>query len=277
MIDAHQHLWRIGENDCTWPTPELEKIYRNFDVSDLQPLVMAAGVTGTVLVQSQMSDKDTDSLLALASQHDLIKAVVGWVDLASPDAVARIRELTKHPKMRGLRPMLQGLADDCWILRPQIEAAIVEMKAQALSFDALIFPRHLPVVQEFAMRHEDLAIVIDHGAKPNIASGGFDEWAEHIARIAQLPNVSCKLSGLVTESAVHQGITELRIYAEHIFREFGASRIMWGSDWPVVNLASNPEFASYQDWINLARQLLTLSPAEEQAVFVQNAKNFYRF
>ncbi|RYZ87737.1 MAG: amidohydrolase [Moraxellaceae bacterium] len=278
VIDAHQHFWRIGKNDCTWPTSDLAAIYRDFDPEQLIPLSQAAGVTGTVLVQSQESDADTDYLLRVADEIELVKAVVGWVDLASDVAVPRIQVLASHPKMRGLRPMLQGLAHDDWILSPQIEPAIAEMQQHQLSLDALVQVRHLPYLHLFAQRHPQLSIVIDHAAKPAIAAGDFESWASAIAPIADLPQVHCKLSGLLTEMSAGQGLVELRPYVDHLFHAFGAERLMWGSDWPVLYLAPGAEFATYDGWLDLAKNLLpSATLSEQEAVFGLTAKNFYRF
>lgn len=278
MIDAHQHFWRIGEHDCAWPTADLVDIYRDFLPVDLQPLAQAAGVSGSVLVQSQESDLDTEFLLRLADESNLVKAVVGWVDLASPLAVARIQRLARHPKMRGLRPMLQSLPQDNWILNSDLEPAIAEMQACNLSFDALVRVRQLPYLRIFAKRHANLPMVIDHAAKPNIAGNEFAVWVGGLAAMAELPHVHCKLSGLLTEANAEQGLDELRAYVVQLYHLFGAERLMWGSDWPVLKLAPNSRYAGYGDWFDLAKQLLPIASASElDAIFGLTAKNFYRF
>lgn len=278
MIDAHQHFWRIGEHDCTWPTADLADIYRDFLPADLVPLAQAAGVSGSVLVQSQPSDLDTDFLLGVADESSLVKAVVGWVDLLSPSAVARIQRLARHPKMRGLRPMLQNLPDDTWILNPDLEPAIAEMQASSLSFDALVRVRQLPYLRVFAKRHPNLPMVIDHGAKPDIAASEFASWSAGMEAMAELPHVYCKLSGLLTEANANQGLDELRPYVVHLYHLFGAKRLMWGSDWPVLRLAPNSRYAGFSEWLDMAQQLLPVaSNTELEAIFGLTAKNFYRF
>jgi len=278
VIDAHQHFWRIGENDCSWPTADLNAIYRNFSPGDLAPLAQAAGVTGTVLVQSQESDADTDYLLRVASESSLVKAVVGWVDLESIAAVPRIKSLVRHPKMRGLRPMLQGLPEDSWILNSNIEPALVEMQQLNLSLDALVHVRHLPYLRIFAERHPNLAIVIDHAAKPAIRANDFESWAREMATVAELPQIHCKLSGLLTEAAAEQGLDQVRPYVTRLYHLFGAARLMWGSDWPVLNLAPNANYASYDRWLEMAADLLPIRVQSEcDAIFGLTAKNFYRF
>lgn len=277
MIDAHQHFWQIGQHDCTWPSADLTEIYRDFLPEDFVPIAQAAGVTGSVLVQSQESDADTDFLLKLASESELVKAVVGWVDLSSPAAVARIKQLVLDPKLRGLRPMLQGL-NDSWILNPSLEPAVNEMKACNLSFDALVRVRQLPYLRIFAKRHPTLAIVIDHAAKPNIDHNEFKLWSSELTALADLPQVYCKLSGLLTEASAEQGMDELRAYVVQLYKLFGAERLMWGSDWPVLRLAPNRGYAGYGDWLAMAKDLLPIASTDElEVIFGSTARKFYRF
>lgn len=267
MIDAHQHLWRIGRNDCTWPTPDLNAIHRDYGVADLETLAQPLGVTGSVLVQSQPSDRDTDWMLQVAADAPFILGVVGWVDFKAADAPARIADLARRPKLKGLRPMLQGLSDD-WILDPAAEPATRAMVEHGLTFDALVFPRHLPSLAVFARRHPDLAMVIDHGAKPRIAEGLMDPWRDDILDLAALPQVTCKVSGLLTEAG-DQPASALASYVEHLLAAFGAQRLMWGSDWPVVELVE-----SYAGWFGLARDLLGDVAAD--AIFGEVARRFYK-
>jgi L-fuconolactonase len=272
IIDAHQHLWRIGQNGCSWPTPDLVAIHRHFEIDDLARAATPLGVVGTVLVQSQPNGSDTDWLLQTAARSDLLKAVVGWVDLRSPEAPRRIAELAAHPKIRGLRPMLQGLADDDWILDRALDPAIEKMKAYRLTLDALVFTRHLGHICVFAERHPELPIVIDHGAKPPIASGALEPWRSAITRVAGLSNVWCKLSGLLTEAAPAQGADALAPYVAHLLEIFGPERLMWGSDWPVLDLAGD-----YAGWLEMARDLCgTTDEASQRALFGGTASKFYR-
>ncbi|HTF95327.1 MAG TPA: amidohydrolase family protein [Cellvibrio sp.] len=279
MIDAHQHLWQLGNNDCEWPTADLTSIYRDFEVKDLLPLTRECGVTGTVLVQSQTSDADTDYLLRVADQSDLIKAVVGWVDLASPEAPERIARLAVHPKFRGIRPMLQSLPDDAWILRAELEPAIAAMKAHHLSLDALVYTRHLEHLYQFARRHPALPIVIDHAAKPAIIVNDLpaDEWCEAMRKIARLPQVHCKLSGLVTEAGKGQGVEVFKAYIKFLVTLFGPERLMWGSDWPVIRLAPNPQLSIYKNWLDLVNHALVEQKITNfESVFIGTSLRFYR-
>ncbi len=272
MIDAHQHCWQIGCHDCTWPTPELAAIYRDFGPGDWLEQASPEGVSHSVLVQSQPSDRDTDYLLRLADTHPHIVAVVGWVDLVSPRAPERIAQLATHAKLRGLRPMLQNLAEADWILRPELAPAMAAMQEADLAFDALVTPRHLPHLLRFAQRFPGLSVVIDHAAKPFIARGEQSPWREQILALAALPNVFCKYSGLLTEAAPGQGTEQLQPYVDVLWQSFGPRRLMWGSDWPVLNLAGG-----YRTWLAQARAMVSNgSEAELAEVFSGSARRFYR-
>jgi L-fuconolactonase len=271
LIDAHQHFWRVGANGFAWPTPDLAAIHRDFGPADLA--AVGAGLAGSVLVQSQPDDRDTDWLLELAAGEPLVLAVVGWADLRASDAPARIADLARRPKLRGLRPMLQNLDDDAWIAAPDLEPALDAMVAHGLSLDALVLTRHLPHLLTLARRRPDLAIVIDHGAKPPIATGqDADAWARGIEALAGLPNVFCKLSGLLTEAAPGQAPDALSPYVRRLVSAFGPERLMWGSDWPVLNLAGD-----YGGWLALARTLSGLTdPADLATLFGGTSRRFYR-
>lgn len=273
LIDAHQHFWRVGENGFSWPTPDLATIHRDFGPADLAAVGAPVGLTGCVLVQSQPDERDTDWLLELATDEPLVLGVVGWVDLASPDAPARIARLSQNPKLRGLRPMLQSLDDDAWIAAPGLDPALDAMVAHGLSLDALVLTRHLPHLLTLARRRPELAIVIDHGAKPPIAVGDEDgAWARGVAALAAQPQVFCKLSGLLTEAAPGQGVQALSPYVAHLVAAFGPERLMWGSDWPVLNLAGD-----YGGWLALARDLSGLTDsADLAALFGGTSRRFYR-
>lgn len=269
-IDAHVHFWRIGCNDCAWPPPELTAIHHDFLPEDWRREADAAGIDAAIAVQSQPSERDTEWLLRLAGDDPRIAGVVGWTDLAARDASELIAALAKSPKLRGLRPMLQDLSDDGWIVSDAVLPAVDAMIAHDLCFDALVYPRHLPYLLRFAERHPALRIVIDHAAKPDIAHREIEPWRAQIAALAELPNVSCKLSGLVTEACEHWHSDDLRPYVEHLLATFGAHRLLWGSDWPVVNLA-----ADYSRWFDAAAELTNLQGDERAALFGDNAARVY--
>jgi len=275
LIDAHQHFWRVGRNGFSWPTPDLAAIHRDFGPGDLMEVGAPLGLVGSVLVQSQADDRDTDWLLEVAADAPLVLAVVGWADLRSPSAATRIADLARRPKLRGLRPMLQDLEDDAWIADPDLDPAFDAMVAHGLSLDALVLTRHLPHLLALARRRPDLAIVIDHGAKPPIATGepaDFRSWASGIDALAALPRVFCKLSGLLTEAAPNPSPEVLAPYVRRLVSAFGPERLMWGSDWPVLNLAGD-----YGGWRAMAETLSGLTdPADLAALFGGTCRRFYR-
>lgn len=271
MIDAHQHCWRVGRHGFEWPTPDLEPIHRDFGPADWRDEALAHGVCGSVLVQSQPCDADTDYLLQLAGSEPRILAVVGWADLEHPQAVDRLAQLAQAPKLRGIRPMLQNLADDQWILRPALAPALDAMQRLGLRFDALVFPRHLATLKTFSERHPELPIVLDHGGKPGIANGEWQPWADAIEDLARLPNLWCKLSGLLTEAGPRASFEIIQPYVAHLLESFGPQRTMWGSDWPVLNLAGR--FAS---WLDLTKRCCEdLSAADSAELFGGSARRFY--
>lgn len=273
IIDAHQHLWRIGQNGHEWPTADLKGIYRDFVPDDLATACEGLNITGTILVQSQPAATDTDWMLDIAAATPLIKGVVGWVDLTAPDAPQRIAVLVRQPKLKGLRPMLQGLPQDDWILRDDVQPALEAITAQGLTFDALVFTRHLPFIDRLARRYPDLRIVIDHGAKPPLGDpDGMKRWQDAIAAVAQNPNITCKLSGLLTELADGQGEAVLAPCADHLLATFGAERLIWGSDWPVILLKD-----SYRHWFDWTMRWLADKPEITRVTIMgETARRFYQ-
>jgi L-fuconolactonase len=273
-IDAHQHFWDPARGDYGWLTPDLKSLYRSFGPADLAPLRERAGVQRTVAVQAAPTVEETRYLLDLARDEASIAGVVGWVPMLSHDAPAVIAELARHRKFKGIRPMLQDLPDDDWIASPALAPAVEALIAHDLAFDALIFARHVNAFESFATRFPALRIVIDHGAKPPIRDGeaGWQSWADGIKRLARLPHVHCKLSGLATEAAPGWTEATLQPYVDHLLESFGPARLMWGSDWPVLNLNGD-----YLLWHSLANTLLAaLSDPEREAIFGANAAAFYR-
>lgn len=268
-IDAHQHFWSLATPGHEWPTPDLARIHRDFGRADLEAEACDVALVGTVLVQSQPTDADTDWMLDLARRDPLVKAVVGWVDLASPAAPERIAAISREPKLRGLRPMLQSIEDTDWLLRADIVPALEAMQAANLRLDALIQPRHLPMLARFAGRWRDLPIVIDHAAKPYAAASLLYPWSEDIAALADL-GLHCKLSGLRTEQAHGQPADDLKPYVEHLVAAFG-DRLMWGSDWPVLLLAGD----DWRRWHADAARLAGSAGADIDRLFRGAAASFY--
>ena len=274
-IDAHQHYWDPSRGDYDWLTPQLTSLYRAYDSNDLKPLREAADIGRTVLVQAAATVEETRYLLDLARDDDSVAGVVGWVPLEAPDASALIVELAREPKFKGVRPMLQDLDDDRWIENPLLRPAVETLIEHDLAFDALIFSRHIASLKVFAQRFPTLRIVVDHGAKPSIRDGetGWQAWADGIEQLAALPQkLFCKLSGLATEASPGWTLATLKPYVDHLLENFGPKRLMWGSDWPVLNL--NGDYAS---WYAAAQTLTSqLNDREKEGVFGRNARLFYR-
>jgi L-fuconolactonase len=274
-IDAHQHFWDPLRGDYGWLTPELQTLYRVFGPADLKPLREAVRVARTVVVQAAPTVDETRYLLDLARDDESIAGIVGWVPLDAPNSVELIDELAREPKLKGVRPMLQDLPDDRWIENPALAPAVHALIKNDLAFDALIFSRHVPSLKVFAARFPELRIVVDHGAKPQIKDGQvvWQSWADGIAELAALPQrLLCKLSGLATEAAPGWSVATLKPYVDHLLDCFGPERLMWGSDWPVLNLNGN-----YTQWFDAARQLTAdLDASAQQAIFGDTAREFYR-
>lgn len=266
LVDAHHHVWQVARGDYGWLTPDLP-ICRDYGLADLRPLL--GDISATVLVQAAPTEAETAFLLDVARQSaGLVRGVVGWTDLAAPDAPQRIATLAQEKLLKGLRPMVQDIAETEWILRPELAPALTVMARAGLRLDLLVQPRHLKLLPEFARRYPDLAVVIDHAAKPDIAHSGLHPWAEQMAAIATSTGWCCKFSGLVTEAGADWTAERLQPFTDHLLATFGPGRLLWGSDWPVVNLAGG-----YAAWHTAARALIPTR--HHEAVFGANAVAFY--
>ena len=278
-IDAHFHAWQIARGDYGWLTPERAPLYRDVSVADWQAQAAPCGIAGGVLVQAAPTEAETHFLLQLAEQNESannapgVLGVVGWVDWLAPSAAQLVQALARHPKIKGLRPMLQDLADPAWVLQPALQPALEAMAGCGLVFDALVRSAHLPHILTLAQRHPNLTIVIDHGAKPSIAAGEWQPWADGIEHIARETDASCKLSGLFTEASPSASAASLQRWADHILTCFGPERVVWGSDWPVLERSGK----TYADWWQAAQHLLArFSATERGAILGGNAARLYR-
>jgi L-fuconolactonase len=270
-IDSHHHVWRLARGDYGWLTPALAPIYRDFGLEDLSPFLHRHGIDATILVQAAPTDAETAFLLNTAAASPVIAGVVGWSDFESPDSATRIAALAADPLLIGLRPMVQDIADDDWLLRADLAPAFEAMTRHGLVFDALALPRHLPRVRQLGGQHPDLSIVLDHLGKPHVAGGELDTWRADLDAVAERPNTYCKLSGLVTEARPDWQPEHLRPFVAHVLSCFGPERVMWGSDWPVVNLAGG-----YDRWRQAAEFLLQDEPeAVRRAIFGNTAERVY--
>ncbi|OKH86724.1 amidohydrolase [Thalassospira sp. TSL5-1] len=278
LIDAHQHFWKIDRGDYGWITPDISVLYRDFLPDDLAPILSDQGIARTVLVQAAPSVAETEFMLSLATEHDFIAGVVGWVDFEDPaTAIDDIARFARHDKFVGVRPMIQDIEDADWMLHAEFSPIFEALIARNLAFDALVLPRHLANLHILARRYPALRIVIDHAAKPKIRNGihgpdGYVEWARMMGEFTPLKNVYCKVSGLLTEAASGAGLHDLKPYLDHLPRVFGADRLMWGSDWPVLKMASD-----YPDWVKMTQQWLgTFAPADVEKIAVKTATHFYQ-
>lgn len=267
-IDAHQHFWSLARGDYNWLTPDFTAIYRDFLPKELRVILDTHAIDGTILVQAADSDAETDYMLSLADEHEWIFGVVGWVDMDSPDASKRLRHLARNPKFVGIRPMIQDIPDDNWMLRPSLRSAFETLMDLGLKFDALLMPRHLDPFMKFLKLYPNLNIIIDHCAKPKIRNNAFQTWADQIANIASISNCFCKLSGLITEANKDWIDDDIKPYAAHILDCFGPDRVVFGSDWPVLKLAGE-----YSNWIDFVAQLS--EPQTHANLFGNNAARFY--
>ncbi|HEV2364592.1 MAG TPA: amidohydrolase family protein [Caulobacteraceae bacterium] len=271
-VDAHQHFWRLERGDYGWLTAaDHPALFRDFGPDDLAPVIGAAGIERTVLVQAAPTAEETQFLLEVAEATAFVAGVVGWVDLAAPGAPQAVSELARSPKLKGLRPMLQDLPEDAWILRPDLSPALDAIEAAGLVFDALVRPRHLSCLMRLIERRPGLKVVIDHGAKPAIAVGALHDWARAMRTIARETDAACKLSGLASEAGPDWAVDSLRPYADLLIAEFGPERLLWGSDWPVVE-----EAGGYGRWLAAAEALCEgLSKDERALVFGETAARVY--
>ena len=272
VVDAHQHFWHPGRYSYPWMGPETEPIARPFLPADLRPLLAEGGVDRTVLVQAQASLDEAFWFLELAEQHEFIAGVVGWVDLLDPTLPRVLDRLLLHASFKGVRHQIHDEPDEAWMIREDVLRGLGELARRGIPYDLLVRPPHLPYIPRVADRLPDLKLVVDHIAKPPIASGEIDQWARDIAAVAQVPQIYCKLSGMITE-ADWQGwqVEHVQPYVEVVVEHFGYDRLIFGSDWPVCTLAG-----SYRRvWDAAHTAIGPLSDGDHAKVFGRNACTFY--
>ncbi len=270
-IDAHQHFWTLARGDYGWLTPALGPIHRDFSPADLEPLLARHGICHTILVQAAPTEAETAFLLDLAANTPFVAGVVGWTDFDAGDSAERIALLAGNDLLLGLRPMVHDIAEEGWLARPALAPAFHAMAEHGLVFDALLKPRHIAPMLQVLARHPGLAVVIDHGAKPDLVRGELSAWRAGMTALAAHPKVFCKLSGLVTEARTDWTLATLRPVVEHLLAAFGPGRLIWGSDWPVVTLR-----ASYAQWFGAADALLAGLPGpQREAILGGNARRLY--
>lgn len=269
-IDSHQHFWSLARADYGWLTDRLAPIYRDFTPNDLASHLRQTGIDRTVIVQAAPTINESEYMLGLADATDFVGKVVGWIDCEDRDHVHHLERFAKHKKFAGIRPMVQDIPDPEWMHRPDVAWVFDAIRDLGLTFDALGFPLHGAPFLRLFEKYPDMQVVVDHCLKPQIRDKGFDDWAAAVSRIADETGAYCKLSGLVTECAENWTPDDIRPYANHIISVFGPDRVMWGSDWPVVNLAS-----SYQAWHEIAQSFVP-DLADLDKIFGSTAARFYK-
>lgn len=271
-IDAHHHCWRYTPEEFGWISEEMRDIRRNFYPADLAPLLAAAGVDGTVIVQARQTVEETLQLLEHTHRHHYIKGVVGWVPLTDPKVVRLLEQLQEEKALKGVRHVLQG-EPDSFMAEAAFNAGLQAVAARGLSYDLLVKAPQLPAAIALVDRHPALPFVLDHIAKPVITGAPPPEWRRQLAELARRPNVCCKFSGLVTEVPGGQWTPELLWpYFDVVLEAFGAARLMFGSDWPVCLVATE-----YPRWYRFIASCVTgLTPTERNLVLGGTATRFYR-
>lgn len=271
-IDAHQHFWHYNEQDYGWMDDTCEPIKRHFLPDDLQPLLEHMGFDGSIVVQARQSIEETEWLLSLADQHASILGVVGWLDLCSDQIEEQLQTYAPHPKLKGVRHVVHDEPDDLFMLREDFQRGISLLRHYGLTYDLLLFPRHLAPAIQLVERFPEQKFVLDHIAKPDIASGSISGWKEGIYELASYQNVYCKLSGMVTEAKLGAWQAEdFKPYLDIVFDAFGTGRLMIGSDWPVCLTSGD-----YPSVMNIVIDYMKALPTEEQeAVLGVNCAKFY--
>jgi L-fuconolactonase len=272
-IDAHHHLWHYDANQYPWMTGQMSVLRHDFLMDDLLAVARDAGVTGSVAVQARQTIEETKWLSKLAEESDFILGVVGWAPLIQNDIEPIIESMASLPKVKAMRHVLHDEPDDFYMLRGDFNRGVSFLKNFELVYDLLVFERHLPQTIEFVDRHPGQTFVLDHIAKPKIREGQLSPWREKIRELAKRENVYCKISGVVTEANwADWAEDDLDPYFEVVLDAFGPNRLMFGSDWPVVTLAS-----PYQKWLRCVRKAIcALSANEQRRVLCETAIEAYK-
>lgn len=271
-IDAHQHFWVFNPIRDAWIDDSMALIRRDFSPTDLAPILKAYQFDGCVAVQADQSEAQNDFLLDHATKNNIIKSVVGWVDLRAANLEERLQEYQKNPLMKGFRHVLQGEENRALMLEPDFQQGLKLLSKYNFTYDVLIFPDQLKYFVEFLKTNEPMPMVLDHIAKPNIKTGAIKYWKNDIEKLAAFENVYCKVSGMVTEADWQNWKYEdFEPYLEIVFNTFGIDRLMFGSDWPVCNVAGG-----YDKMISLVTKYTAkLSQTEQEKFWGGNVQKFY--
>lgn len=273
-IDSHQHFWKAARGDYHWMSIKVPVLCRDYLPKDLRPLLVKNRIDKTIVVQAAQTEAETDFLLDLAIKTDFIAGVIGWLDMESPNFAGELERYSKRQKFLGIRPMLQDLPDDDWILRPRVMDSLKLIAQRGIPFEFLTYTRHLPHVLKALEAIPNLHAVVDHVSKPEIKNQKLDPWRSLMSEVATYPGIHCKLSGMITEADHHAWkVDDLQPYVEHVLKCFGFGRVMFGSDWPVCLLAG-----SYDQVVGALQTSLKshLDERREADVFGGNAARFYK-
>jgi len=271
-IDSHHHLWEFSSQEYGWINEDMGVLRHNFLPSNIYKEMAAAGISASIAVQARQTVEETRWLLDLANQNDFIKGVVGWAPLTDPNVGSVFEQLAVHPKLRAVRHVIQDEPDDNYILRSDFNRGIKELAHHNLTYDILIFERHLPQTIRFVDQHPNQKFVVDHLAKPRVKDRSLSPWREQIHELAKRPNVYCKISGLATEADLnHWTGDQLHPYIGNVLNAFTPKRVMFGSDWPVCLLA-----LPYQRWVAIVEKMIAaFSIAEQQQFWADTAIEAY--
>lgn len=273
VIDSHHHFWDLSKREYLWMPPTPSVLRRNYLPENLQAIIQDSGVSKTVVVQAHQSIEESLWLLKFAEDYDFIAGVVAWVDLTDPEVGRVLDNFNENPKLVGIRHLVHDEMDDAWLMRDSVVRGLREVGNRGLTYDLLLRPNHIKYIPHLVEKIPELRMVVDHIAKPDIASGELEPWATDIAVVADIPGIYCKVSGMVTQ-ADHSNwkIDDLKPYASHVLEQFGPDRIMWGSDWPVSLSA-----ARYDVVLDAALKALGKLSGEDKMKFLgRNAEVFYR-
>jgi L-fuconolactonase len=271
-IDTHHHFWRYDPVEYDWITDDMYQIKNDFLPEQLKGVIEKAGVDAVVTVQARQTVGETEWLFDLAAENDFIRGVVGWLPLINPDIELYLERYSENPYLKALRHVLQGEKDE-YMLTKEFNHGIGLLKKFNLVYDILIFEKQLPAAIQLVDHHPDQLFVLDHIAKPRIAENILSPWKENICKLAERPNVYCKISGMVTEADFNSWTRQqLKPYMDTVMEAFGPDRLMFGSDWPVCLTA-----CEYEEWLNLVNNWLGQLSVEEQAkILGKNAVKVYR-
>jgi L-fuconolactonase len=271
-IDSHQHFWHYSPIEHAWMSDEMGLLKRDFLPEDLAPLLKSIGLDGCIAVQARQTLEETRWLLELAEKHAFIKGVVGWVDLCSSDVQRQLEIFAAHPKFVGVRHIVQDEPDDEFVLRPEFMNGISQLNQFDLTYDLLLYPKHLRAAAQLAQKFPEQPFVLDHMGKPRIAEGILSPWREDLRELAGSQNVFCKLSGMVTEAKWNRWKpAEFTRYFDSVVEAFSPERLMVGSDWPVC-LLSGDYRSTMQIVIDYIGQF---SPGEQSGMLGGNCARFY--